>query len=146
MTDQPHYPLGYAIDHPLAIASQASKRHWPMALLMAGRPVQTAPAHYLHPDLAPTALDQTAPNPYYDGQGTCVAAAGETIKDAQEHADWGKWLFSTDSQFLAYHWLKHGTPDGSYPGDGVPGEGSYPEALWRMALVYGLPDAAGTLL
>ena len=38
------YPLGYAIDHPLAIASQTSDKHWPMALLMRDVPVQAAPA------------------------------------------------------------------------------------------------------
>ena len=140
------YPLGYAIDHPLAVASQTSDKHWPMTLLMRDVPPVAAPAHYVHPDLSPTALDQTAPNPYGEGNGTCVAAAGETIKQAQEHADWGQWLFSTDSQFTAYHWLKRGTPDGSFPGDGIPNvEGSYPEALWKMALAYGLPAASGQL-
>ena len=138
--------LGYAIDHPLAIASAESKTHYPIALLMEGQPYQAPPARYFCPDVAPNALDQ-------NGIGACVAFAVETIWNAVEHKDWGKWLFASGSYaapksgaYLAYDWLKNGTPDGSFSGDGVPGvEGSYPEAMYKMGKVYGLPDASGRL-
>jgi hypothetical protein len=146
------HALGYAIDHPLAIASRESKTHYPIALLMEGEPYQAPPSRYFCPDVAPNALNQ-------DGVGACVAFAVETIWNAVEHKDWGKWLFDTGKYvrdpspyeqptgaFLAYHWLKNGTPDGSFPGDGIPGvDGSYPEAMWKMGKVYGFPDATGKL-
>lgn len=139
--------LGYLLDHPLAVASQSDPRRWPMRVLLdALPPVGAVPDHYIDPHIGLTALDQ-------DGLGACVAFAGETVKQAQDHKDWGKYLYTTgkwtggpDSTgaYLAYWWLKHGTPDGSFAGDGIPGyEGSYPEALWKMAKVYGLPDATG---
>lgn len=130
--------LGFAHDHPDAIASQTSDRHWSMALLMEGVPARVAPARYLDPDIPPNALDQ-------DGLGACVAFAACTIRDAQEHAEWGKWLYATGSfvapksgAYLAYDWLKHG--HGTYPGDGIASEGSYPEQAWKLAKAEGLPD------
>ena len=134
--------LGYLIDHPKAIASQQSKTHYPMALLLRGLPVGVPPARYLCPEATPYAFDQ-------NGLGACVAFAATTIWNAMEHKDWGRWLFGTGNyspptgSFLAYKWLKNGTPDGSWPGDGIDSEGSYPEAVWKMAVRYGLPDLSG---
>lgn len=138
--------LGYAIETPEAQASLANPQRWPLSLLMATVPLQAAPAHYLDPDIGPHALNQ-------DGLGACVPFQAETQKQAQEHKDWGQYLFISGSNtvprtgaYLAYQWLKHGTPDGSFPGDGIPNsEGSYPEAVWKMAKVYGLPDKNGHL-
>jgi hypothetical protein len=142
--------LGYLIDAPQAIASQQSPRHWPMALLLADRVYAEPPPSYMSPHVGPYALDQ-------DGLGACVAFAACTIWNAAQHADWGDWRFVSGKfgtptvgdptgAYLAYKWLKIGTPDGSFPGDGQPGlEGSWPEAVWKMAVAYGLPDKFGVL-
>src|SRR5512135_3194582 len=127
--------LGYLYDHPLELASRSSPLRWDLDLLMAGVPAQVAPDHYLHPGFPDLALDQ-------DGVGACVAFAGETIQNANESEDEGAYLFDTASAFVAYDWLKHG--HNSFPGDGIPNaEGSYPEALWKLALMEGLPDKNG---
>lgn len=135
--------LGYVIDHPSAVASLASTTHWPLSLLVATQPpVGIPPARWLDQNIAPDALDQ-------NGLGACVAFAACTIWNAAEHKDWGRWLFASGDYapptgaYLAYDWLKHGSPDGSYPGDGYDGEGSWPEAVWQLATKYGLPDAQG---
>ena len=144
MAIDPPRSLGYLYDHPLAIEARNDPRNWPMSLLMDGQPYQVPPAHYLHPGFPDEPLDQ-------DGIGACVAFAGETIQNANEYEDEGPYLFKTGvwtggpsstGAFRCYYDLKHGY--GSYPGDGIPdAEGSFPEALWRLALLEGLPDISG---
>ena len=137
--------LGYLHAHPLELASRASASRWPMSLLLSALPpVASVPASYRCPDTGTTALDQ-------DGIGACVAFAAVGVKQAEDHADWGRYLYasgtwtgssSSTGAYLAYWWLKHG--HGAWPGDGIPTvEGSYPEAAWRMALSVGVPDATG---
>lgn len=129
------HATGYLISHPLNVASLASTKRWPMELLMEGRPTLAVPDEYLDPSIGPVALDQ-------DNVGACVAYAAETIKQAQDKDDWGAYLYDSASAMLAYRWLKGG--HGSFPGDGIPNsEGSYPEAVWKLALTEGLPDTQG---
>lgn len=136
--------LGYLYEHPDAIASQTSDKHWRMEWLMEGVPYKAPPPSFLCPDTPPAALDQ-------NGLGACVAFAGCTIKQAQEHADWNEWRYvsgtwtgtsTSTGAFRAYYDLKNGY--GQFPGDGIPNaEGSYPEALWKLARLEGLPDKTG---
>ena len=52
------------------------------------------------------------------GVGACVAFSACTVVDVLERRDWGKFLFRSGIEdpatgaFLAYLWLKHGTPRG----------------------------------
>lgn len=136
--------LGYLYDHPSNLASIASPNKWPLALLADA--TITIPPDYLDPNLRPTALDQ-------DGIGACVAFAAATIKQSEDKKDWGEFLYgsgvwtaspASTGAFLSYWYLKHGTPDGSFPGDGAPTvEGSWPDAVWQMALKYGIVDLHG---
>ncbi len=138
--------LGYLHGHPLELASRANPRRWDISLLLGTVGPVAVPAHYICPDAPPSALDQ-------DGIGACVAFSGTNVRQAQDHADWGKWLYGSGTwtgsgastgAYLAYWYLKHGTPDGSWPGDGIPDiDGSWPEAFLRMALAYGVPDMEG---
>ena len=135
--------LGYALDHPLAVAAREDPRNWPMSLLMEGRPLAAVPGRWLDPGIS-LALDQ-------DGVGACVAFGGSVVMDCQEARDEGSHLFASGTwaasaastgAYRTYWDLKHGYR--SFPGDGIPGaEGSYPEALWRLARAEGLVDRSG---
>jgi hypothetical protein len=122
--------LGYLIDDPRAIAARTDPRNWSMALLV---PTAVPVPDEFDCDLGPV-LDQ-------DGVGACVAFAATSVRNSQERVDEGKWVFDTDSAFLAYKWLKQG--HGAYPGDGINAEGSYPQAVWQMAKVEGVPGIDG---
>src|SRR5512137_1744308 len=122
--------LGYLIDHPDAIAAREDARNWPAELLV---PTSVPVPDDFDTDCGPT-LDQ-------DGVGACVAFSATSVRSYQEQIDEGGWKFDTPSAFEAYKWLKNG--HGAYPGDGIEGEGSFPKAVWQMALVEGIPGADG---
>lgn len=124
--------LGCLINDPLAVAAREDPRNFSMAsLITADVPVPDT----FDWDLGPV-LDQ-------DGVGACVAFAATAIRSGQERIDEGSWEFDSVSAMKTYGWLKKG--HGAWPGDGIPNvEGSYPQAVWKMARVEGIPGKDGT--